>query len=371
MTLTAISVSRLLSIFRVSPSRSALALLCAVAAVANLEMLGEAASLVYEQLASPGKRLFVGYLFSAALLAGWVYLRSGEKASFLSFLFPRAVWLSDSAKVDYQLVVFNSFVKVALVAQFLIYGLHIAFGVEEFFRSHLGTWSGTLSPTETVLAYTLALTIVGDLSVYILHRMMHRIPALWAVHRVHHSATSLTPVTQLRIHPLELILNNIRSIVVFGTLTGLFGFLSSGAVSKLSFVGVNVFAFAFFSFGANLRHSHIRLGYWRWAEHLFISPLQHQVHHSANPAHHDRNFGSKLAIWDWLGGTLVTSRGLGELQFGLDEGSTSPETQTLRAALLAPFCGDVAEPSTKLEEELVTVHPQLEEEVGRNAGAFS
>ena len=325
---------------------------------------------VAAQLTSPGKRLFVGYLFSASLLAGWVFFRSGARGSFLGYLFPRRLWLSDSAQVDYKLVAFNSFVKVALVAQFLVYGLHMAFEVEGWLSHYLGGWSGALSPAQTVLAYTLALTVFGDLSVYILHRMMHRVPALWAVHRVHHSATTLTPVTQLRLHPLELILNNLRSIFVFGLVTGVFDFLSSGAVSKLTFVGVNIFAFAFFSFGANLRHSHIRLGYWRWAEHLFISPLQHQVHHSESPEHHDRNFGSKLAIWDWLGGTLVTSKDVGELRFGLGEATASP--QTLRAALLAPFMSSPGEDlPTAVAEGLMPVHAELEEEIGRNAGAFS
>jgi len=34
-----------------------------------------------------------------------------------------------------------------------------------------------------------------------------------------------------------------------------------------------------------------------------ISPAQHQVHHSVDAKHHHRNFGSALAIWDWMFGT--------------------------------------------------------------------
>ena len=35
---------------------------------------------------------------------------------------------------------------------------------------------------------------------------MHRVPALWEFHKVHHSAEVLTPLTEWRQHPLELML---------------------------------------------------------------------------------------------------------------------------------------------------------------------
>ena len=43
-------------------------------------------------------------------------------------------------------------------------------------------------------------------------------------------------------------------------------------------------------------------------EYLLISPYQHQIHHSDNPKHFNKNMGSKLAIWDWMFGTLVLSK---------------------------------------------------------------
>ena len=63
-------------------------------------------------------------------------------------------------------------------------------------------------------------------------------------------------------------------------------------------------------FGANLRHSHVKLKYPSFLEYIFISPHQHQIHHSDNPIHFNKNMGSKLAIWDWLLGTLVLSLSL-------------------------------------------------------------
>ena len=63
----------------------------------------------------------------------------------------------------------------------------------------------------------------------------------------------------------------------------------------------------------------MRLSYPTWLEKIFISPFQHQIHHSDNPAHFNKNLGSKLALWDWLFGTLVRSREVGKIQFGIGQ----------------------------------------------------
>ena len=69
----------------------------------------------------------------------------------------------------------------------------------------------------------------------------------------------------------------------------------------------DVFTFIFFLFGANLRHPHVKQKYPHFLEYLFISPYQHQIHHSSNTAHFNKNMGSDLA-WDWFFGTLVLSK---------------------------------------------------------------
>lgn len=35
-----------------------------------------------------------------------------------------------------------------------------------------------------------------------------------------------------------------------------------------------------------------------------MSPAAHQIHHSTNPKHFDKNFGGAFAFWDWMFGTL-------------------------------------------------------------------
>ena len=297
---------------------------------------------VYEMTAdyvlSPSKRLYFGYLLTSTLLALFVFMRIKPPGSFLNYIFNKRVWLSSSSKLDLQLVVFNGFVKILFIAQFLVYGLHLAFWVDEYITRHLGGFSFTLSETQTLIGYTLALTFLGDLTVYGVHRMMHQVPWLWRFHSVHHSATTLTPLTQLRVHPLELVINNVRSILVFGFLTGLFDSLSNHQIDKITYLGVNVFGFVFFAFGANLRHSHVPLKYWNALEYILVSPFQHQIHHSTQAQHHDKNFGSKFALWDWIFGTLVPSASAKKLRFGL--GESNRIGHSLFSAIIGPFRSD-------------------------------
>ena len=110
-----------------------------------------------------------------------------------------------------------------------------------------------------------------------------------------------------------------NSKLEIGLVTGYMDYLSNYQISKLMFLGVNLFSFIFLFLGANLRHSHVRLSYPTWLEKIFISPFQHQIHHSDHPAHFNKNLGSKLAIWDWLFGTLLRSKEVGKIKFGIGQ----------------------------------------------------
>jgi sterol desaturase/sphingolipid hydroxylase (fatty acid hydroxylase superfamily) len=182
----------------------------------------------------------------------------------------------------------------------------------------------------------LALTVSNDLGTYLIHYLMHRVPMLWEFHKVHHSATVLNPVTQYRIHPVELVLNNVVATFVLGSVTGVFRFLSAHPISEFTFIGVNVLSFAFLFFGANLRHSHVPLKYFNWLEYIFISPFQHQIHHSNRPEHFDKNLGSKFALWDWMFGTLIRSEKVESVEFGIGNNEES-RYDTVWKSLARPF----------------------------------
>ena len=71
----------------------------------------------------------------------------------------------------------------------------------------------------------------------------------------------------------------------------------------------------------HLQHTHLWIAFTGLAGRVFLSPAHHQIHHSNNPVHFDKNLGSCLAIWDWLFGTLyVPAKEPEPLTFGVKVG---------------------------------------------------
>ena len=292
-------------------------------------------ALPFTYLFNPSKRINYLYLLSSIGLALFIYLRTKQKGSFLNYVFNKKVWLSKSAWVDYQTIFFNAFVKLFLIAPFLLLANDFSYFIEEKIIHFRGYNMNGLSQTETIIYYTITLTILNDFLSYVVHLLFHKIPFLWEFHKTHHSATSLNPITQYRLHPVELIINNLKYLFIYGVVTGLFEYLSGGVVSRYLFYGANILSFSFLIWGGNLRHSHVKLTYFNPLEYIFISPFQHQIHHSDAAEHYDKNFGSKLALWDWLFGTLVRSKNAKKINFGL--GEENKNYRTFFENMVRPF----------------------------------
>lgn len=91
-----------------------------------------------------------------------------------------------------------------------------------------------------------------------------------------------------------------------GIVTGIFFYISAGEITIYTFLGTQ-FLLAIFNMIGNLRHSHVWLDFGILG-YIFISPAQHQIHHSALPKHFGKNCGFALAIWDWAFGTLYVPK---------------------------------------------------------------
>lgn len=283
------------------------------------DTLNKSLQLSLSYFSNPEKRIFYGYLVSSILLALFVYFRSKDKRSFLSKTIGRKVWLSSSAFTDYGFLLFNSVVKIVMLAPFVLWGLQLSQEVSEWLKGTFGLIDLPFNRFWMLFIYTFCITLAHDFRAFITHYLMHKIPFLWEFHKVHHSATVLNPITQYRIHPIEIIINNFGFIGVYVLMTGLFGYLSKYTINPITYLGANVFSFTFLVLGANLRHSHVKFTYFNWLEYIFISPFQHQIHHSNNSRHFNKNMGSKLAIWDGLFGTLLRSKEVEDIEVGLGE----------------------------------------------------
>jgi sterol desaturase/sphingolipid hydroxylase (fatty acid hydroxylase superfamily) len=178
--------------------------------------------------------------------------------------------------------------------------------------------------------------LAEDFARYVVHRLAHRVPFLWELHKVHHSAEVMTPLTVYRTHPIESVLMRGGAQLALGLVAGLFSWVFPGKVRAFEIMGVYGLNFLWNLLGTNLRHSHVWLSWGPRLERVFISPAQHQIHHSDQLHHYDSNFGSALALWDLAFGTLYVTRGRERLRFGLPP-DVRNHGDSVGSALLAPL----------------------------------
>lgn len=303
-----------------------------------MELLKEVFELTFGYFNDLGKRIHWFYILTSLILAYYVWLKTlkrKKKIGFLAYFFKKENYLSKSAIIDYSFLVFNAFIKILVISSFAFWSKRQQFFISEWLLENFGYQSNHLNIGLLVAFYTAALLVLGDFSYYLLHWAYHKIPFLWAFHKVHHASTAMNPITQYRIHPIELILNNGRYILVITLLNGVFDYLSSGYFGPSTYLGVSVVLLTFNAWGANLRHSHIKLTYFSWLENWLISPFQHQIHHSSQKHLYDKNLGSKLAVWDKIFGTLIKSKEVDHLEVGL--GNENPKYDSFWKNLYQPF----------------------------------
>jgi len=290
------------------------------------------------------QRLYFGYLLCAVIIAFIWSLKNGlnvknslAKATALQH------WLSRSALADYKLIIINKAIFL-LMLPLLVTKLSIATAIFELMHQSFSQRSSIENDLPTwaiITAFTLFIFLLDDFARFYLHKLMHEIPWLWEFHKTHHSATSMTPLTVLRTHPVEGIIFALRSALVQGLSIAIFIYFFADKVDLYTVLEVNVLVFAFNVAGANLRHSHVAIYYWRWLEALIISPAQHQIHHSTQPRHFNKNYGAILAIWDKFGSSHCYSEPQHPLQFGLNRKQESSE-HNLYALYFAAFSNIVA-----------------------------
>ena len=232
-----------------------------------------------------------------------------------SIFLKKKYWWNKSSRVDYSIYAINSVLKILLFIPLLDLGYYFSTKTARFLLQFSeGEFIGLdlfWLPVFTLFAFAF-----DDFLRFLHHILMHKVPYLWRLHKVHHSARILTPITLYRTHPIESAMATFRNSLSLGVATGFFIFLFEARFNVFTFFGVNIFGFVFNLLGSNLRHSHIPLGFGA-LEKIFISPKQHQIHHSLNPAHFDKNFGVSFSCWDYLCGSLLLSREVGKIRFGL------------------------------------------------------
>ncbi len=236
-----------------------------------------------------------------------------------AMLFPRRIFLHQSAKLDYAVFVINQIVLFVIAISAVISPTIVAVIVSSLVEAiGLQPADGDITMTERVLC-SIYLVLLWDFSATYAHYLKHKVPILWELHKVHHSAEVMTPATALRRHPLEAIFGALVSAIVIGLGIVVWQYVFGLNVSSINIFGTLLGVWLWRVAGYNLRHSHIWISYGDFWNRIFISPAQHQVHHSKSPEHYDTNFGHIFSFWDKLFGTLYLPRHDERMKFGIDD----------------------------------------------------
>ncbi len=180
------------------------------------------------------------------------------------------------------------------------------------------------------LAVVLAV-IAMDFVIYLQHVMVHAVPALWRLHRVHHADLDYDVTTGARFHPIEIILS---MLIKFATIV----VLGAPVVAVVIFE-VILNAMAMFN------HSNIKLpgNLDKTLRKLLVTPDMHRVHHSVEDDEANSNFGFNLSLWDKLFGTYRNQPRLGHenMVIGIHQYRDPNQVDRLPGMLSLPFTGEI------------------------------
>lgn len=165
--------------------------------------------------------------------------------------------------------------------------------------------------------------IVLDVLIYWQHRIFHKVPLLWRLHRVHHSDSTLDVTSAIRFHPIEIFLSMLIKFV---------------AIWLLGLSAATVIIFEIILNGmAMFNHSNAQIpadNILRW---VFVTPDMHRVHHSVYGKETNSNYGFNLSLWDRVFGSYISQPkdGHESMKIGLKEYPSGESG--LKGLLIMPF----------------------------------
>ena len=183
-----------------------------------------------------------------------------------------------------------------------------------------------------LLIAVIASVIAMDFIIYLQHVMVHAVPVLWRLHRVHHADLDYDVTTGARFHPIEIILSMLIKLATIAV-------LGPPVVAVIIFE-VTLNAMAMFN------HGNIGLpaGLDKLLRFFVVTPDMHRVHHSVEDDETNSNFGFNLSCWDHLFGTYREQPRAGhiDMKIGIKGFNSARQTAWIHSMLIMPFIGKIS-----------------------------
>ena len=257
----------------------------------------------------------------------------------LNAAFPRDLHSHASARVDRWNAIILFVIGFPLVGLFALNGLAIATNVANLLSAEFGATAPLLHAAWAIVAVQfLVFFLATDFMGYWVHYWCHTNPFLWTLHKPHHTAETLTPWTLYRQHPIEFFIVNAVPAVFGGLVTGVALYATGTALHPGTMACVGIMAYILFFVIDFLSHVHVPVSYG-WLDRIVLAPVMHNLHHSIELHHRDKNNAVVLTLWDWMFGTLYLPKKGETWPWGVNEeefGDQNPH-KTLKGFYGEPF----------------------------------
>lgn len=226
------------------------------------------------------KPLYQNYFYGLIFVSLAVWL--------LEIVFP---WRKDQPVIrkDFWLDGFYMFFN------FFIFGLMISgfFALLAYGFSSIGVSMKSLSvlnlTTLPIGVQLLIFFVLNDFVQWFTHALLHRVPAFWRFHRVHHSVQEMGFAAHLRYHWMENILYKpLKTLAVM-----LIGGFEPEQAFLIHFIAITI---------GHLNHANVRIT-WGPLKYIFNNSVMHLYHHAMNlpdGRQYGMNYGISLSLWDYI-----------------------------------------------------------------------
>ena len=170
------------------------------------------------------------------------------------------------------------------IAQSYILGILIFTYIINFIDASTGLSRLQLFRDVPIWIQLIFFLVTHDLYIYWMHRWQHKNKYLWRIHEAHHSPKKVDWLSGSRSHAIEILINQtieFLPIVLLGSPPEVIAY--KGVISAVWGMYIH----------SNLN---VRTGK---LQKIINGPEMHRWHHSTGKGR-NRNFATKLAIWDWM-----------------------------------------------------------------------
>jgi sterol desaturase/sphingolipid hydroxylase (fatty acid hydroxylase superfamily) len=147
-----------------------------------------------------------GAFFTAGTVTFLIQLYQNRKIlsliAFMRHCFPFDVWSAKTVRMDVKIYVIRKLTDFLILMPSMACIVAVSKFVSNSLRWLLPNYVEAHPTYLIIVGCSIVIFLVVEFSDYLVHYLEHRIPFLWELHKIHHSALFLKPLTTKRGHSL-------------------------------------------------------------------------------------------------------------------------------------------------------------------------